>query len=279
MLAAATLLLAGCVCFGYQRRHYRSNLLDYLDPTGGSKQRLSGPSRLQLPLRVGVAFVPSDVTPVGAANEERLIAIARNAFSGRDWVRDIRTIPSSYLMPHGGYDNLEQVARMFGVDVVALVSVDQIQYNDPTALSILYITIVGQYVLPGDRDDTRTLIDVAVLDPGSRNFLLRAPGVSRIRGHNAPVDAARRLRAKSDEGLRLAMIDLTKNLDTSVASFKADVAAGHRTDVDIVTREGKSVRGGGAIDPLGALLVLMAASASKIALRHDHRQRVPPRAV
>src|SRR5204863_2832438 len=103
----------------------RSNLLDYLSPRETYK-RVSAPSRLQLPLRIGIAFVPSDNTPVDAANEERLLNIVRKAFTGRDWVGDIRTIPSAYLMPHGGFDNLEQVAKMFNVGVVALVSVDQI---------------------------------------------------------------------------------------------------------------------------------------------------------
>jgi rhombotail lipoprotein len=261
IIATAFLSLTSCVCFGPSRRHYRSNLLDYLSPHDGLTRRASGTSRLQLPLRIGVAFVPSDNTPVDAANEERLLDIVRKAFNGRDWVSDIRTIPSAYLTPHGGYDNLEQVSRMFGVDVVALVSVDQIQYNDPTALSILYITVVGEYLLPGDRNDTRTLIDVAVLDSGSRNFLLRAPGTSRVRGYNTPVEAQRRLRGKSDDGLRLAMVDLTANLDRAVSSFKADVAAGQRADVDIITREGRSVRGGGACDGLTLLLAVIATCA------------------
>jgi rhombotail lipoprotein len=260
LAAAACLALTGCLCFSYGRRQYRSNLLDYLSPRTTAARRVSASSRLQLPLRIGIAFVPADNTPIDAESEQRLLEIVRKAFSGRQWVSDIRTIPSAYLIPHGGYDNLEQVSRMFGVDVTALVSVDQIQYNDPTALSILYITIVGQYVLPGDRDDTRTLIDVAVLDVASRNFVLRAPGTSRIRGFNTPVESTRRLRGKSDEGLRLAMIDLTKNLDTAVSSFKTEVAAGQRADVDIITREGKSVRGGGAFDPLAALLVVAAAA-------------------
>jgi len=263
LIAAACLALTGCLSFGYGRRQYRSNLLDYLNPRNTEARRVNAPSRLQLPLRIGIAFVPAGNSPIDAESEQRLLEIVRKAFSGREWVRDIRTIPSAYLLPHGGYDNLEQVSRMFGVDVMALVSVDQIQYNDPTALSILYLTIVGQYVLPGDRDDTRTLIDVAVLDVTSRNFLLRAPGTSRIRGFNTPIDSARRLRGKSDEGLRLAMLDLTKNLDAAVSSFKADVAAGQRADVDIITREGKSVRGGGAFDPLAVLLVVVAAAAIK----------------
>lgn len=252
---AALLLMAGCV-FLPRQRHYRSSLVDYLAPRRGMSQ--GRPARLQLPLKVGIAFVPMDLgpAPVDAQGEERLLAIVQKAFKGRDWVGSIQTIPSRYLMPRGGYDNLQQVAGLMNVDVIALVSVDQIQYNDPTMLSILYLTVVGEYVLPGDRNDTRTMIDVAVLDVNSRSLLLRAPGTSRVRGITTPVAADRNLRGKSDDGMRLAMLDLTKNLDQQVGSFKADVVSGQRADVDIVTKEGKSLRGGGALDPLSATLLV-----------------------
>src|SRR5262249_18656156 len=41
---------------------------------------------------------------------------------------------------------------------------------------------------------------------------------------------------------------LAKNLNREVDQFKASVASGERKDVDIVTAQGKSVRGGGAFD-------------------------------
>lgn len=257
VLLAALLTLGGCALWDFPRsRHFRSSLVDYLYPQGTREK--ARPAKLQLPLRVGLAFVPTQGSPLDSSSEQRLLEIVRKAFTGRPWVGEIRTIPSTYLEVHGGYDNLQQVADLIGVDVIALVSVDQIQYNDPTALSILYITVVGQYILPGDRNDTRTMIDVAVVDVNSHQFLLRAPGASHIRGYATPVEGAQKLRGKSDEGLRLAMVDLTKNLDTEVGSFKASVVSGAREDVDIVTKEGKSLRGGGAIDgPTAAMLLLI----------------------
>jgi rhombotail lipoprotein len=261
---AVLLVLAGCVCFPRQRR-YRSSLFDYLAPRHVMSQGRA--ARLQLPLKIGIAFVPAEPAPVDAQGEERLLAIVQKAFKGRDWVGSIQTIPSKYLMPHGGYDNLQQVAGLMNVDVIALVSVDQIQYDDPTMLSILYLTVVGEYLLPGDRNDTRTMIDVAVLDVNSRSLLLRAPGTSRVRGITTPIAAERNLRAKSGDGMRLAMVDLTKNLDEKVGSFKADVVSGQRADVDIVTREGKSLRGGGALDPFSAVLLLSLAGLTLIRRR------------
>jgi len=259
------LLLCGCSFYGPQRRHFRSNLVDYLFPDGmPSRPRAA---RLQLPLKIGIAFVPSTPDPLDPQTEQRLLGIVRKAFTGRDWVGQIQVIPSSYLEPHGGYDNLDQVARLMDVDVVALVSVDQIQYSDPTMLSILYVSIIGEYLLPGDRNDTRTLIDVAVVDVPSRSFLLRAPGTSRIGGMATPVEAERRLRGKSDEGLRLAMLDLTKNLDAEVGSFKASVTTGERADVDIVTRDGKSLRAGGAFDGVTMFMLLIVVAAAFVPMR------------
>ena len=264
-LIVVLLLLSGCSLYGPQRRHYRSNLVDYLFPDGAPPHPRA--AMLQLPLKVGIAFVPSEPQPIDPQSEQRLLGIVKKAFTGRDWVGTIQTIPSSYLEPRGGYDNLDQVAQLMNVDVIALVSVDQIQYSDPTMLSILYVSIVGQYVLPGDRNDTRTMIDVAAVDVRSRSFLLRAPGTSRIGGMATPVEAERKLRNKSDEGLRLAMVDLTKNLDAEVGSFKASVASGERADVDIVTREGKSIRAGGAFDPVSVLMILIVVAAAFVPMR------------
>jgi rhombotail lipoprotein len=252
---------SGCASWYSSRQiHRRSSLLEYLAPHGAISHR--GAARLQLPLKIGIAFVPTQGAPLGAESEERLLQIVAKSFTGRDWVGAIRTIPSDYLEPGGGYDNLQQVASLMDVDVVALASVDQIQNNDPTALSILYLSVVGEYIIPGDRNSTHTMIDVGVVDVGSRSFLFRAAGRSRSSGMAAPVDRDRVLRGKSDEGFRRAMVDLTTNLDRHVDDLKASVAAGTRPDVDIITKEGKSVRGGGAFDgpTTGALLVLLAAA-------------------
>jgi len=265
LLPLLALLTASCSFYGPQRRHFRSNLVEYLYPEGTPS--VAGLARLQLPLKVGIAFVPTTPQPLDAIQEQRLLNIVRKAFLGRDWVGQIQVIPSNYLEPRGGYANLAQVSQLMDVDVIALVSVDQIQYSDPTMLSILYISVIGEYLLPGDRNDTRTMIDVAVVDVGSRAFILRAPGTSRISGMSTPVEAERKLRLKSDEGLRLAMLDLTKNLDAAVASFKASVAAGEREDVDIITREGKSVKAGGSFDGATAVILLIVVAASFVPVR------------
>ena len=260
------LLLSGCLSTS-RHNHYRSSLLDYLSPRGEEIQHR--PARLQLPLRIGVAFVPGgNGTTLDAASEQRLLDIVRKSFAGREWVGELRTIPSSYLQPRGGFENLEQVASLFDVSVIALISVDQIQFNDPTALSVLYISIVGQYLLPGDRNDTRTLIDVAVMDVASHSLLLRAPGTSRLRGISTAYESQQRLRSKSDEGLRTAMVDLTHNLDSEVGAFKTSVSSGERKDVDIVSRSGVSFSAGGGF---GLGFTLLALVLGCIAAREGRR--------
>jgi rhombotail lipoprotein len=154
---------------------------------------------------------------------------------------------------------------MYGVDVMALASVDQIQYTDPRWYSFTYLSVVGAYVLPGDANDTRTLIDAAVYDVASHTFLLRAPGQSQVKGSSTWAHREVQLREHSGKGLQLAMTDLAKNLDAEVAAFKAEVASGDRKDVDVVDRKGVSLRQSGGqnfggsfgwVEALGALLIL-----------------------
>lgn len=263
-LIVIVVLLAGCAID--RQIHRRSNLMSYLYPDGGSPQQAGGNLRLQLPLRIGIAFIPANArayspqyTLMPPDGEKRLIDIVRKSFAGRDWVREIVTIPSSYLEPHGGFENLSQIAQLMNVDLIALVSVDQLQASNAPGwpASLLYVSIVGEYVLPLDRSQTRTLIDMAVFHVPSRAFLLRAPGVSAITGNSTPIDAEAKLRERSLRGFELAMADLSKNLDTEVVQFKASIASGERKNIDIYTAKGESVRGGGAFGGFEALVSLL----------------------
>src|SRR5260221_540691 len=206
LLLPLVALISGCVSYSPRHIHRRSTLLEYLAPHGAISH--GGQSRLHLPLKIGVAFVPTRGEPLDPDSQERLIGIVTKSFTGRPWVGAIRTIPSDYLEPGGGYENLQQVASLMDVDVVALASVDQIQNNDPTALSILYLSVVGEYLVPGDRNSTHTMIDVGVVDVASRSFLFRAAGRSHLSGMAAPVDVGRILRGNSDGGFRRGMGDV-----------------------------------------------------------------------
>ncbi|WP_243295233.1 rhombotarget lipoprotein [Geothrix mesophila] len=271
-LAAALALLAFLGCNMPETHVRRSSLMDYLYPKEKAAP-MPNPAgaRLKLPLKLGVAFVPGGTASWRVQNlmapgqEKQLLDVVKRSFQDRPWISEIKLVPSAYLRPGGGFENMDQVARMYGVDVMALVSVDQVQNTDPRWYSFTYLSIVGAYVLPGDANDTNTLIDAAVYDVASHTFLLRAPGQSQVKGSSTWAYREKQLREHSAKGLELAMGDLAKNLDAEVGAFKAEVARGERKDVDVVDRQGVSLRQSGGrnfggsfgwIEALGALLIL-----------------------
>jgi rhombotail lipoprotein len=268
LASVAVSLLTLVACITPQTTTRRSSLMDYLYPKQQSAPTPNpAGARLKLPLRLGIAFVPAGdaswrVRNLMAPGQEKpLLEVVKQSFKDRPWVAEIKLVPSTYLRPGGGFENMDQVARMYGVDVMALVSVDQIQYTDPKWYSFTYLSIVGAYVLPGDANDTRTLIDAAVYDVASHTFLLRAPGQSQLKGSSTWAYREVQLREHSAKGLQLAMTDLAKNLDGEVAAFKAEVASGERKDVDVVDRQGVSLRQSGGKNFGGAFSWLEALAA------------------
>jgi len=275
---ALAALLSGLACVPPTVVSHRSGLMDYLYPKSNDapKPNPAG-ARLQLPLRVGIAFVPAPGAELQRSilpptTEKPLLDILRDTFKGKDWVKEIRVIPSSYLTPRGGFDNLDQVGRLYDVSVIALVSVDQIQYTDPKWYSFAYLSIVGAYVLPGNANDTRTLIDAAVFDVPTRTFLLRASGQSVIKGNATAVNLHEKLREDSAKSMELAMKDLAGNLEAEVAAFRIEMTNGEHQEVDVITPEGESLRTPGAGSKRGGAfgageLVLGLALAASAVLR------------
>ncbi|MDP1830820.1 MAG: rhombotarget lipoprotein [Geothrix sp.] len=273
LIGALALIATGCATPETVQR--RSSLMDYLYPKAKAAPTPNpAGARLKLPLRLGVAFVPGGSQSwriqnlMAPGQEKQLLEVVKQSFKDKPWITEIKLIPSAYLRAGGGFENMDQVAGMYGVDVMALASVDQVQNTDPRWYSFTYLSIVGAYVLPGDANDTNTLIDAAVYDVASHTFLLRAPGQSRIKGSSTWAYRERQLREHSSLGLQAAMTDLAKNLDAEVAAFKAEIASGDRKDVDVVDRQGVSLRqsggrnfggGFGWIEAMAAALILGAA--------------------
>ncbi len=78
----------------------------------------------------------------------------------------------------------EGVQRLYNVDLMALVSYDQVTYTDDNKWSLGYLTIVvscGE-VLGSNEIDMTTLVDLAVVDPADCSP--RAAG--RRHGHSSP---------------------------------------------------------------------------------------------
>jgi rhombotail lipoprotein len=222
---AATLLL-GCAA-GTSKHYHSTSIVEYLYPGGAQQVQQPEVPVLSLPLTAGVAFVPDGSGGARYIFTERdkmaLMKEVSNHFKQYDFVRSIELIPSAYLSQEGGFTNLSQVQTMYGVDVIALLSYDQTQFTDEGMLSISYWTIVGAYIVPGELNDTHTMVDAAIYDIASRKMLFRAPGISHIKGRSTPVNLSEQLRLDSQKGFEEASRELTINLQEQLALFEEKV--------------------------------------------------------
>lgn len=228
VLLCATLAmgtLSGCATwFDKHSRVQRGTVVEYLYPKGDRPTLAPTVPELRLPLRVGIAFVPGErFGDLSEAERDQLLNRIKSAFANRPYISAIEVIPSAYLRAGGGFDNLEQAARLFNVDVVTLLSYDQVQFNDSSRLSLLYWTIVGAYLVNGDQYDVNTLVDASVFDVKSRNLLFRAPGTSQIKGSSPMVKFSEASRAARSEGFSQAIDSLIPQLDKQLETFKVRV--------------------------------------------------------
>ena len=262
ILLAAILLTA---CAGQQVRT-KSSVVDYLYPK--EKQASIQPSipRLTIPAKVGIAFVPGSTQAIGYSywagrvnaepltEREKMQLLDKVAahFKKYDFVKSIEIIPSSYLTPQGSFANLDQIKTMYGIDIIALVSYDQVQFVDEGMLSLSYWTLVGAYVISGEKNDTSTLMDTAVYDIASRKMLFRAPGVSHVKGSSTPINLSEELRADATQGFREATEDMVRNLDLQLERFREKVKE-QPEEYQIIHRSGGG-GGGSAGWLLGILL-------------------------
>lgn len=129
--------------------------------------------------------------------------------------------------------------------VIVLLSYDQTQFTDEGLASITYWTLIGAYIVPGEKNDTHTMVDAAVYDIKSRKMLFRAPGISHIKGKATPVNLTEQLRNDSLQSFKDASGDLVTNLDQQLALFKEKVKEAH-SDYKIVHQPGYT--GGGSLD-------------------------------
>jgi rhombotail lipoprotein len=259
--------LAGCASmFGARSVRHEGSLVGYLYPDAAEAPAMQPTvTQLRPPVRVGIGFVPGRGRDSLAEIEKtRLLERVRDSFRQYSYIGEIEIIPSSYMAPRGGWNNLDQVARMFNVEVVALLSYDQISFNDTNGLAVLYWTIVGAYVVKGDRYDVQTLVDAAVFDVRSRKLLFRAPGTSQVKGSSTMARYSEESRNAQANGFRLAVDELIPQLQTELASFKERI----RNDPHyrVVNKDG--YRGGGSLGWVAAVLAI-------VALVFGHARRRP----
>lgn len=208
------------------KTYQNSSVVDFLYPSGGRVAAKAQTAELLLPLRIGVAFTPSQTgpdTPLSEQTRFELMDKVSEHFRELDVVDTIQVIPSTYLRPGGGFRNLEQLQGMFDIDVVALVSYDQTSMTDEGLASIAYWTIVGAYVVPGEKNSTHTLLELVLYDIDSRQLLFRAPGTSTVKSNATLVNLSERRRKDSLKGFVLASEELIVNLESELDAFRQKI--------------------------------------------------------
>lgn len=250
--------VSGCASWATTGGTHRiASTVDYLYPAAEEPPRMTaGFAYLRPPIRVGVAFVPEGIRAGSLPDVEKIKLLERiqTAFSTYSFVGGIEVIPVPRLGPGGGFTNLQLVARMFDVEVIALLSCDQVQFDAPDALPVVYRTITGASVIRGAPHETWTLVDASVLDVRSRKLLFRAPGAIHTAAHPsmagfAGIDPAARL-----EGCNRAVDRLVPRLHAELDLFRARMQAATQT-----VRTGLSWAWVGFVFDLVGLVLVLAA--------------------
>jgi rhombotail lipoprotein len=258
-----TLSLTGCVgMWGPRRHHESSSVVQFLYPNKDLPFIQPQIPTLRLPLRVGIAFLPGTgsggtyaVQPnFTEQHKTELLRKVAAQFKALPFVQSIEIIPATYLRPGGGFENLDQLRAMLGVDVIALLGYDQTQNSRDTEASIAYWTIVGAYIIPAQRNSTNTLMEAVVYDIPSRSLLFRAPGTSSMINNATLFRSAHELSKDSAVGIEQAAAQMTTALAQEIELFKVRA----REEPDSVKIEHKPGYSGGGSLGAGFALVLIA---------------------
>ncbi|NNE06360.1 MAG: rhombotarget lipoprotein [Xanthomonadales bacterium] len=266
LLASMAMFLASCSWMFVQqyRSGSSSSLVEFLYPDGEVPPPVDGHIPvIKVPARVGIAFVPGHGNlALTEAEQNQLLGQVRDAFMGRDYVERIEVIPSTYLRGKKGFDSLAQVGRLYSVDLMALVSYDQVVTTGETASSILYWTIVGAYTIRGNENEVTTFVDTAVFDLNTQRMLFRAPGLDEASKRSTAVAVGQVSRELSEGSFEVAMQQMTTNLDSELERFRERIKVDQ--SVRVVSRSG----GEGSVD----LLLLLGLCAGLLWVGRSTRQ-------
>jgi len=216
-------MLSSCAIFGSQKvRHSRStSLVKFLYPDAEIPADVKNPV-LNLPLKVGLAFIPSSTydSAVSQATKVQLLEQFKILFEQKVYVDTITVIPEMYLGGRNGFTTLEQLKQVYNLDVIALVSYDQIVNRSENLLALTYLTIVGAYIFPGTNYKVSTLIDLALIDIDSRQMLFRAAGTSASKGQLPEAYRHNAYDNSQNQDFLIAMDMVQNNLQTELVRFE-----------------------------------------------------------
>ncbi len=276
VFCSIAVFIGGCTTLwqdysGTSRRGVSSSLVDYLYPDGEEPPPYSeAVPQLNIPLRVGLAFVPATRTteyPVlSEATKTELLGRVRQQFLDREYISEIEVIPDAYMRTGRGFSTLDQIARIHSLDVMALVSYDQVVASDDTRASFLYWTIIGAYVIKGSQNDVQTFVDTAVFDVATRKLLFRAPGIDTLQRRSTAIDSVEVLRKGRTTSFSKAVENMTGNLLSELDTFEERL----KKDPEIaqVSWDGPGGGGGsfGHLTVMALLILLLMRRLNNVAL-------------
>jgi len=242
-----------------------SSLVDYLYPGGEIPPEVPDSlPYLELPVRVGIAFVPSNSqSTLSGAEQALLLDQVAAAFRDRRYVRSIESIPAQYLTGSRGVVGMQQVAALYGIDVMALVSYDQVAFTGERDSAILYWTIVGTALVKGNTNEVQTMIDTAVFDVKTARLLFRAPGTNTDQRNATMIETGSGLRQLQSDSIRAANQVMIANLDAELATFEERVKQGEAAQV-------AWTGGGGGGGATGIVVLVLVAAALALRRRDPH---------
>ncbi len=254
------LLLSACMTTQPQRG-VSSNLVGYLYPKGQqishSEDRMP---LLKLPLRVGIAFIPESTydhrITLTEYQKQALLDKVAERFRSDESVKHIQIIPEIYLKQGKGFVTVEQIASLYNVDVMALVSYDQVSIHELRKSSLAYWTIVGAYFVKGESTEFQTFVDTAVFDVKTRKMLFRAPGIHTASRNHTAVGFEKGNREMRANSFKVASEQMTENLSTELLKFKERAKKGEEVKVEYDKNYYGSGGGGGSFG-WGALVALV----------------------
>ena len=261
LLVTIALLLTGCSSLwnwsGDTRSGDSSSLVDYLYPNGEIPPDVDGSvPYLELPLRVGIGFVPGRAGhgSISEATRMYLLEEVKAGFVDREYISHIEVIPDTYLRSSRGVTGMQQVARLYDLDVMALVSYDQVAFSEENPSGFLYWTIIGAYVIKATSNEVQTFVDTAVFDVNTARLLFRAPGSDAISDRSTLVEAGETVRRARDDSIEAAMGEMTDNLSLELEHFQERIK-NDPTVAQTTWKEGSGGVGGVGCLLLAALLI------------------------
>jgi len=109
-------------------------------------------------------------------------------------------------------------------------------------------------------------VDLAVVEPHSRQLFIRAGGTDLRHGNTTLIDAARATREANITGFDAATAQMIEHFDAALTKFEADVSSG-TAPIRIVSKNAADHPGGGGALGGGFIALLLLALVRRAAFR------------